>query len=36
MSDRALLSEILTQILEGIRRIERRFCGIKMPDDFLE
>ncbi|MDX8413080.1 MAG: HepT-like ribonuclease domain-containing protein [Mariprofundales bacterium] len=35
MSDRELLSEILDQILEGIHRIERRFCGIESSDDFL-
>jgi hypothetical protein len=28
MSDIPLLREILSQILEGIRRIERRFAGI--------
>jgi len=35
MSDQELLFEIYTQILQGIRRIERRFSGIKTPDDFL-
>ncbi len=34
MSDAFLLHEILTQILEGIRKIERRFRGIESADDF--
>lgn len=36
MSDLALLKEILSQILEGIRRVERRFEGISSADDFLK
>ncbi len=35
MSDAALTSEILSQILEAVRRIERRFAAIGEPDDFL-
>ncbi len=35
MSDAALTSEILSQILEAVRRIERRFAAIDEPDDFL-
>lgn len=35
MSDIALLKEILSQILEGIRRIERRFEGVTSAQDFL-
>ncbi len=35
MSDRALLAEIISQILEGISKIERRFSGINSPEDFL-
>ena len=36
MSDRLLLIEMLDQVLEGIRRIERRFTGIEDPGDFLK
>jgi hypothetical protein len=36
MSDIPLLREILSQILEGIRRIERRFAGIATAQDFLK
>ena len=36
MSDSELLMEIIKQILEGIRRIERRFQGIESPSDFLK
>jgi uncharacterized protein with HEPN domain len=35
MSDVALIREILSQILEAARRIERRFAAIQSPDDFL-
>ena len=35
MSDAALTSEILSQIFEAVRRIERRFAAIDEPDDFL-
>jgi uncharacterized protein with HEPN domain len=35
MSDIPLLREILLQIQEGIRRIERRFKGIASAQDFL-
>jgi uncharacterized protein with HEPN domain len=35
MSDTELLEEILTQILEGIQRIERRSDGIQSADDFV-
>ena len=36
MSDSELLIEIVGQILEGIRRIERRFQGIESANDFLK
>ena len=36
MSDTELLIEIVGQILEGIRRIERRFQGIESANDFLK
>ena len=36
MSDSELLREIVGQILEGIRRIERRFQGIESANDFLK
>ena len=35
MFDRELADEILNQILIATNRIERRFSGIKEPDDFL-
>lgn len=35
MSDVALIREILCQILEAAKRIERRFGTIQSPDDFL-
>ncbi len=35
MSDFALVREILSQILEAARRVERRFVTIQSPDDFL-
>jgi hypothetical protein len=35
MSDAALTREILCQILEAAKRIERRFSTIQSPDDFL-
>lgn len=35
MSDTILIIEILEQILEAARRIERRFGPIRQPDDFL-
>ena len=35
MSDSGLIIEILAQILEAARRIERRFAPIRQPDDFL-
>ena len=35
MSDLELVSDILTNILVAIRRVERRFVGIETPDDFL-
>jgi uncharacterized protein with HEPN domain len=35
MSDDLLVHEILCQILEAARRIERRFLTIQSPDDFL-
>ncbi len=34
MSDPFLLKEILMQILEGIRKVERRFKDIESVDDF--
>ena len=36
MSDSELLMEIIEQIMEGIRRIERRFQGVESADDFLK
>ncbi len=36
MSDPELVKEILTQILEAVNRIERRFAAIESSDDFLE
>lgn len=35
MSDPELVAEILSQILEASKRIERRFSTIKNPNDFL-
>ena len=35
MYDQKLVSDILSQILEASRRIERRFSAIQSPDDFL-
>jgi len=34
MSDRELVREILSQILDAVGRIERRFASIGSPDDF--
>jgi len=34
MYDRSLLLELLLEIEEAIRRIERRFQGIRKADDF--
>jgi uncharacterized protein with HEPN domain len=36
MSDRALILEILSQILTAARRIDRRFANIRTSDDFLD
>jgi uncharacterized protein with HEPN domain len=36
MYDKALILEILDEIDEAIRRIERRFSEINSPDDFIE
>jgi uncharacterized protein with HEPN domain len=35
MYDRSLLFELLLEIEEAIRRIERRFTGIQKADDFI-
>ncbi|MGD1943121.1 MAG: DUF86 domain-containing protein [Leptolyngbyaceae cyanobacterium] len=35
MSDLALLREVLRQIEEAIKRIERRFTGIQSAEDFI-
>jgi len=35
MFDRELAKEILRQILAAANRIERRFKGVRSPDDFL-
>ena len=35
MSDLELIREILSQILDAVGRIERRFASIDSPDDFL-
>jgi uncharacterized protein with HEPN domain len=35
MYDRSLLLELLLEIEEAIRRIERRFEGIERPEDFI-
>lgn len=34
MRDRSLLLELFLEIEEAMRRIERRFTGIRSPDDF--
>jgi uncharacterized protein with HEPN domain len=36
MSDRQLLVERLSSILEALERIPRRFAGIKTPSDFTD
>jgi len=36
MYDKALILDILDEIDEAIRRIERRFSEINNPDDFIE
>ncbi|WP_017299530.1 DUF86 domain-containing protein [Nodosilinea nodulosa] len=36
MHDRPLLLELFLEIEEAIRRIERRFSGIRSPADFLQ
>jgi hypothetical protein len=36
MYDATLLLEMLEQIDEALARIERRFAGINLPDDFLD
>jgi uncharacterized protein with HEPN domain len=35
MCDKSLLREMISQILEAIHRIERRFSGITNPNDFV-
>ena len=35
MSDNSLEKEIVLQILKAIERIERRFTGIELPNDFV-
>jgi len=35
MYDKSLVLELLNQVDEAIRRIERRFSGISSPDEFL-
>ena len=35
MSDVRLLEDVAEHILESIEKVERRFSGIKAPDDFL-
>jgi len=35
MYDRALAREIVRQMLEAVRRIERRTAGLSAPNDFL-
>lgn len=35
MSNQSLLLELLLEVEEAIRRIERRFRGIQRPDDFI-
>jgi uncharacterized protein with HEPN domain len=36
MSDPALIREVLSQILMGARRIERRASSVLVPNDFLD
>jgi uncharacterized protein with HEPN domain len=36
MYDKSLILDILDEIDEAIRRIERRFSDIKRPDDFIQ
>lgn len=36
MSDPALIREVLSQILMGARRIERRAAWVLVPNDFLD
>ena len=36
MSDPALVREVLSQILMGARRIERRAASVIAPNDFLD
>lgn len=36
MSDSALIREVLSQILTGARRIERRSASVLAPNDFLD
>lgn len=36
MSDPALVREVLSQILMGARRIERRAASVIVPNDFLD
>ncbi|MEB3213601.1 MAG: DUF86 domain-containing protein [Leptolyngbyaceae bacterium] len=35
MRDRSMVLELFLEIEEAIRRIERRFIGIRSPDDFI-
>lgn len=35
MYDRSLLLELLLEVEEAIRRVERRFIDIAQPDDFV-
>jgi len=35
LSDVRLLEDVAVHILESIEKVERRFSGIKTPDDFL-
>ncbi len=35
MSDPELMDDILTNIINAIERVERRFVGIESPDDFV-
>jgi hypothetical protein len=35
MSEQSLLLELLLEVEEAIRRIERRFTGIQKADDFI-
>jgi uncharacterized protein with HEPN domain len=36
MYDKRLIIELLIQVNEAIQRVERRFRGIKSPDDFVK